>query len=141
MEAASSYKAWDTQPDKVRVYQKLMTGIWVFNGHFRQVDAWPQVSSGRTVYKFKLELRDSVEGEWSAGSTIDTEVPRDRLIPSTVKMAVFKRDGGRCVICQAADNLHFDHDLPFSKGGTSLTAENIRILCARHFLQKGARIE
>ncbi|MCX8106660.1 MAG: HNH endonuclease [Ignavibacterium album] len=37
-------------------------------------------------------------------------------------------------------NLHFDHDLPFSKGGTSLTAENVRILCMKCNLSKSNKI-
>jgi hypothetical protein len=35
-----------------------------------------------------------------------------------------------------ADELHFDHILPFSKGGTSLTGENVQLLCSRHNLLK-----
>jgi hypothetical protein len=41
----------------------------------------------------------------------------------------------------ATDNLHFDHDLPFSVGGSSLTAKNIRLLCARHNLEKSNKIQ
>jgi len=41
----------------------------------------------------------------------------------------------------AMTNLHFDHDLPFSKGGTSISAKNVRLLCMKHNLQKSARIE
>ena len=40
-----------------------------------------------------------------------------------MKLAVWKHDGGKCVICGATDELHFDHIIPFSKGGTSLRAE------------------
>jgi 5-methylcytosine-specific restriction endonuclease McrA len=54
---------------------------------------------------------------------------------------VWRRDGGKCVICGASDELHFDHIVPYSKGGTSLVAENIQLLCARHNLQKRDRIE
>ena len=36
----------------------------------------------------------------------------------------------------ATDELHFDHDLPWSKGGTSIAEENVQLLCARHNLQK-----
>lgn len=41
---------------------------------------------------------------------------------------------------ESKDNLHFDHILPFSKGGTSLKSENIQLLCARHNLQKSDKI-
>lgn len=37
-------------------------------------------------------------------------------------------------------NLHFDHDLPFSKGGISLTAKNVRLLCMKHNLEKSDAI-
>jgi 5-methylcytosine-specific restriction endonuclease McrA len=47
-----------------------------------------------------------------------------------VKLEVWKRDGGKCVMCGASDELHFDHDVPFSRGGTSMTAANVQLLCA-----------
>ena len=49
---------------------------------------------------------------------------------------MWKRDGGKCVVCGANDELHFDHDVPFSRGGTSMTAANVQLLCSRHNLEK-----
>jgi hypothetical protein len=37
-------------------------------------------------------------------------------------------------------SLHFDHDIPFSKGGSSLAAANVRLLCAKHNLEKSDKI-
>ena len=37
------------------------------------------------------------------------------------KLEVWKRAGGRCVKCGQTDELHFDHILPYAKGGTSIT--------------------
>jgi 5-methylcytosine-specific restriction endonuclease McrA len=37
-------------------------------------------------------------------------------------------------------NLHFDHDIPLSKGRSSLTAANVRLLCAKCKLQKPEKI-
>lgn len=34
----------------------------------------------------------------------------------------------------------YEHIIPFSKGGTSLKAENIQLLCARHNFEKSDRI-
>ena len=123
----------------VRVYEKLRQGIWSDKGIFRlrgyRYDS--KSSEGRRVFKFEMELTDLDEP--ASLSLAPSE--HLRIIPSSVKQEVFKRDGGRCVLCGATDQLHFDHDLPFSKGGTSLTAQNVRILCARHNLSKGARIE
>jgi 5-methylcytosine-specific restriction endonuclease McrA len=56
-------------------------------------------------------------------------------------MEVWKRDHGKCVKCGAIKNLHFDHELPFSKGGTSLTSKNVRLLCMVCNLAKSAKIE
>jgi 5-methylcytosine-specific restriction endonuclease McrA len=64
------------------------------------------------------------------------ELPHNRLIPTSVKIEVWRRDGGQCVECGSTKNLHVDHDIPFSKGSSSLTASNIRLLCAKHNLKK-----
>jgi 5-methylcytosine-specific restriction endonuclease McrA len=37
-------------------------------------------------------------------------------------------------------NLHLDHYIPFSKGGSSLTAANVRLLCAKHNLERSDKI-
>src|SRR5438067_2969497 len=68
------------------------------------------------------------------------ELPHNRLIPTHVKVEVWRRDGGQCVQCGSKKNLHFDHDIPFSKGGSSLTAANVRLLCAKCNLQKSDKI-
>jgi 5-methylcytosine-specific restriction endonuclease McrA len=67
-------------------------------------------------------------------------LPKDSFGTTTVKLEVWARDKGQCVLCGAKENLHFDHDLPYSKGGTSLTAKNVKILCAKHNLQKSDKI-
>jgi 5-methylcytosine-specific restriction endonuclease McrA len=72
---------------------------------------------------------------------LQPDLPVQRGIPSVIKQEVYKRDRGQCVICGARDNLHFDHDLPFSVGGSSLTAKNVRLLCARHNLEKSDKIQ
>jgi 5-methylcytosine-specific restriction endonuclease McrA len=41
----------------------------------------------------------------------------------------------------ATDELHFDHVVPLSKGGTSMVEGNIQLLCARHNLEKSAKIQ
>jgi hypothetical protein len=51
-----------------------------------------------------------------------------------------RRDRGQCVQCGSTKNLHFDHDIPFSKGGSGLTAANVRLLCAKHNLEKSDKI-
>jgi 5-methylcytosine-specific restriction endonuclease McrA len=45
------------------------------------------------------------------------------------------------VVCGATDELHFDHIVPYSKGGSSFVADNVQLLCARHNLEKRDKIE
>lgn len=63
------------------------------------------------------------------------------MIPAEVKRKVWIRDKGRCVKCGSTKNFHFDHIILYSKGGSSLVAENIQLLCAKHNLQKRDKIE
>ena len=55
-----------------------------------------------------------------------------------MEVEVWRRERGQCVQCGSMKNLHFDPGIPFSKGGSSLTAANVRMLCARCNLQNGA---
>lgn len=138
--AAMGYKKSQKIPELVRVYEKLHAGIWVYNGVFRLVDSWNESSNNRQVFKFKLEITEYTKPTNSndMGNSI---LEHNRLIPPQIKLEVWKRDKGRCVICGSADNLHFDHIIPFSKGGSSLVSKNIQLLCARHNIAKRDRIE
>ena len=135
--AAMEHKNGIREPEVVRVYEKLKPNIWVYNGLFSLLDAWFEDSNRRKVYKFRLKL---IEDE-TIPSAYWNDIDQTRIIPSMVKLEVWKRDGGRCVKCGATDNLHFDHIIPYSKGGTSLHSSNIQLLCLRHNLEKRDKIE
>ena len=135
--AALACRSGQAPPHPVRVYEKIHQGIWSYNGLFHLVDAWREQDAKRAVFKFKLV---AVEGDQISPDRQQERLDRRRLIPTLVKIEVWERDKGRCAVCGATDELHFDHVLPFSKGGTSLTAENVQLLCARHNLSKGAKI-
>lgn len=133
LRAAEEARNNERPPERVRVYEKVRQGIWVYTGLFHLLDAWQEQSGSRSVFKFKL----SIVSERAGKETADPPDPKhSRLIPTHVKLEVWKRDGGRCIRCGSSENLHFDHIIPFSKGGTSLIATNIQLLCARHNLEK-----
>ena len=136
--AALAAKRGERSPERVRVYEKIKPGIWAYNGLFHLLDAWSESDGTRAACKFRLQAIDEDE---PLVASLPIEGTRRRIIPSKVKLEVWKRDGGRCALCGASDELHFDHIVPFSKGGTSLTVENVQLLCARHNLQKSDRIE
>lgn len=139
--AAMDYKDGKHDAELIKVYEKIKDGIWVFNGVFELVDAWTEMSGGRNVFKFKLHVTDKTIDLKEKRVVELKDLDHNRMIPTSVKLEVWKRDKGRCVECDSSDNLHFDHILPFSKGGTSLKAENIQLLCARHNLQKHDKIQ
>jgi hypothetical protein len=60
-----------------------------------------------------------------------------RSIPQDVKIAVAARDYGRCRQCGSSEELHFDHVIPWSKGGSN-TIANIQLLCGPCNRSKGA---
>ena len=71
-----------------------------------------------------------------------------RTIPQDIKIAVAARDQGRCRCtaypchghagrCNSATNLHYDHVIPWSGGGTD-TIQNLQLLCGPCNLRKGA---
>ncbi len=136
-QAAQAYKVGSRPPEVVRVYEKLRVGIWSYNGIFHLVDSWREAAGRRKVFKFKLVAVEDSAGDAQQALALSE---RRRVIPTEVKLAVWKRDGGKCVVCGAADELHFDHILPYAKGGTSIRADNVQLLCARHNLEKSDKI-
>lgn len=141
LNAAILFKNGKQPAELIKVYEKIKDGIWVYNGVFELIDAWTETSDGRNVFKFKLHVSDKTIHQ-KAKRTVDLkDLDHNRMIPTSVKLEVWKRDKGMCVECGSTDNLHFDHILPFSKGGTSLKSENIQLLCARHNLQKRDKIQ
>src|SRR5208283_1722610 len=114
--AAADYKSGKGPAEGVRVYEKIREGIWTFVGDFLLVDAWQETASGRTVFKFKLMV---IIDEANRSQTGSVDLATGRLIPTLVKLEVWKRDKGRCVKCGSKDNLHFDHLIAYSKGGSS----------------------
>jgi hypothetical protein len=136
--AAQEFKDGKRLPERVRVYEKIKQGIWSYNGVFHLLDSWQEHSNDRSVFKFKLT---AVEGEEDLSLPIPTHSRARRVIPTQIKLEVWKRDGGKCAKCGAMKDLHFDHIIPWSKGGSSNTADNIQLLCGKHNLAKHDRIE
>ena len=135
--AAIKYKNHGSIPEKVKVYEKIKPGIWSYNGIFSLTDAWTEISGNRKVFKFRLEL---IEENKKNNKTNNINNDYSRVIPTSVKIEVWKRDKGCCVICGSNKDLHFDHIIPYSKGGSSTTAKNIQLLCAKCNLSKSDKI-
>ena len=102
------------------------------------VEGWLETNNNRKVFKFRLVLIEDLQvRERERNYSFD----HAHLIPTHVKREVWKRDKGRCVQCGSTNNLHFEHIIPYSKGGSSQVAENIQLLCACHNLEKRDKIQ
>jgi hypothetical protein len=135
--SALSFKDGKQPPERVRVYEKLKKGIWSYNGVFHLEDAWLEQSGPRKVFKFRLS---AVQGEDDDSRPVADAPNPGRVIPTSVKLTVWKRDKGRCAQCGSTQNLHFDHIIPWTKGGSSTETQNIQLLCAKHNLSKSDEI-
>jgi hypothetical protein len=132
-ECALKYKEGKSKAEIVQVYEKISQGIWCDRGRFDLIDAKIIFDGTRNVFRFFLRPSKTPHAK-------ELFLRQTRIIPTAVKVEVWKRDQGRCVRCGSEENLHFDHDIPFSKGGSSITAENVRLLCAKHNLEKSNKI-
>lgn len=137
-DAVRRFKAGRAEAERVKVFEKIRAGIWVYNGLFGLVDVWQETSDRRQVFKFKLEILDQLR---VLSAPAISRIDHDRVIPAAVKIEVWKRDKGSCIKCGSKENLHFDHVIPYSQGGSSKDAKNIQILCLKHNLGKRDRIE
>jgi len=60
-------------------------------------------------------------------------------ISEEVRLFVWQRDGGKCVLCGSREKLEFDHIIPVSAGGSN-TERNIQLLCEPCNRSKGSRV-
>lgn len=136
IKAVDDYKK-GKESEVVKVYEKILPGVWSLKGLFNLMDYKIKHDGNRNTFRFILKLSD----EKTSNTSTPTPLEHNKVIPSEVKLEVYKRDEGKCVLCGSHETLHFDHDFPYSKGGTSLTAKNIRLLCMKHNLQKSDKIK
>jgi len=97
-----------------------------------------------TEIEYMIEsLRILVEPEFvplENNSDDSIEGKPDRHVPSSVKLAVWRRDSGKCVECGSKEKLEYDHIIPVSKGGSN-TERNIQLLCEKCNRKKSASIQ
>jgi hypothetical protein len=96
---------------------------WVPDSGWQPDPSWPPAPPG---WQFWISDEDTPVGERTT-----------RTISQDVKIAVAARDGGRCRQCGSNEELHFDHVIPWSKGGAN-TITNIQLLCGPCNRRKGA---
>lgn len=91
VEAVEKFKSKDTNPELVKIYEKILPGIWSLKGVFELIDYKQDFDNGRNVYRFilKLSKNQSINQDFST-----QDIQHTRVIPSKVKQQVWKRDNG-----------------------------------------------
>ncbi len=129
------------KPELIKVYEKISNNVWSDKGLFNLTDVNYQFSKeeGRKVFKFILSP-DTAKEDMTEEEIEEFEF--SRRIPTEIKRVVWERDGGKCSYpdCGSTKDLHFDHIIPWSKGGSSKEAKNVQLLCGKHNLKKSDKI-
>ena len=138
---AEDFKYKRKKAELIRVYEKINNNIWSDKGIFELIDAKfiDSDPEKRKVFKFILNPQGL---EISIRSDLE-DFEFSRRIPTEIKRIVWERDGGKCIVsnCDSTKDLHFDHIIPWSKGGSSRDPKNIQILCGKHNLNKSDKIQ
>lgn len=116
--------------------------LWVFKGFLYEVNGHYTDEETRLLIleDFDKERRhfEKLRTEFDRTESAEAAFERPR-IPESVRVEVWRRDGGQCARCGSREKLEYDHIVPISKGGSN-TARNIELLCEKHNRSKSNNI-
>jgi hypothetical protein len=122
--------------------------LWFFKGDVYDVESVMRRHPGYSDEQIQLLILEYFDRERRKfeklkrlykSDSIQHGIRRER-IPEHIRIAVWRRDGGKCARCGSREKLEYDHIVPVSKGGSN-TERNIELLCERCNREKGDRIE
>jgi hypothetical protein len=82
---------------------------------------------------------ERLKAKFDSNLVRDTKNSRP-TISEEIRVAVWRRDQGKCVRCDSREKSVYDHIIPLSKGGSN-TARNIELLCEACNREKAGRIQ
>jgi 5-methylcytosine-specific restriction endonuclease McrA len=134
---AALMRAQDERP--VALFERDGRTYWAFEGRvYWEDDELDDADVLALVRERQRRARRALERAHAALAG-EAAQPRREPIPRAVRLAVFERDGGRCVECGSAFDIQYDHVIPLALGGAT-TAANLQILCAPCNRAKGAAL-
>jgi hypothetical protein len=130
----------EQEPVLIATYRER--NFWCYDDAIYWTNNWEYDSEDVKALLFARERQSQRQLEHAhalmAAATTPAARKRDP-IPKDVKLAVFKRDEGKCVECGSDFDLQYDHIIPFSMGGAD-TVANLQLLCSRCNQQKGGKL-
>lgn len=124
-------------------HKKYVWGFVLYQNCLYEVPEWQPEENIRLIV---LDLADSERKKFERLKTkFDSPDSREQTrrrtpIPEEARIAVWRRDQGRCVRCGSRENLEYDHIIPVSKGGNN-TVRNVELLCENCNRAKGRNIQ
>ena len=122
------------------------TSYWWFQDEFFSESDNLDSTQVRALLLEKKEVKRRRIEKAMTLATMSESTPSDRYdseggrdIPREVKLNVWQRDRGKCVVCGSKKRLEFDHIIPLSLGGSN-TERNIQLLCESCNRTKGTNV-
>jgi hypothetical protein len=121
--------------------------VWAFKGFIYKIIYNNQVRYSYEeeqllvleYYDQEQQRFEQLKQKYKSGA-VEKESYRRERISEEVRIAVWRRDGGKCARCGSREKLEYDHIVPVSKGGGN-TARNIELLCESCNRKKHNNIE
>lgn len=123
----------------------LYSSLWFYRNSAYDIldsDHYSKEEIKLLIMEFEDKERQKFEKlrkKFSNSKSDEVKYERTR-ISEEVRIAVWRRDQGKCARCGSRENLEYDHIVPVSKGGSN-TVRNIELLCQDCNRAKGNRIE
>ncbi len=115
-------------------------GYWWFEDAFYWEDEQLEAGDVLALVRDRERRRQRKLERAHAALALDRE-PMQRRQPLTreLRLAVWERDGGRCVECGSDFDLQYDHLIPVAMNGAT-SVQNLRLLCAPCNQRKGGSL-
>jgi len=149
LEDIEFWRKADREPQLLRGYSGGFQDRWVWDTLYVFRNCAYGVRGTFTPEEERLLIQDHFDSERRKFERLrhkfelaqHTEPRTERTgIPEEVRVAVWRRDNGRCVRCGSRERLEYDHIIPVSCGGSS-TVRNVELLCEKCNCSKGPKIQ
>jgi hypothetical protein len=130
-----------SENEPVKVPDPFADCLWIYRGFLYFASGLLSDEESRLLILEDFDKErskfESLKRKFDSAESQDA-VTRPR-IPESVRVEVWRRDGGKCARCGSRDKLEYDHIVPLSRGGSN-TARNIELLCEKCNRSKGGNI-